>query len=425
MTSIKHRCSTIWHRLQTQGTTGLSTAVAIRLLNALDERIDSPSRELPVRPEHLADSNDPQPSVGALSRGGKIRIGWVCTPPAGGSGGHTTLFRMVQTAEQRGHACTLFLYDKNSDDVSRHEDVIRRYWKNLKADIRSATDGMGGVDALVASSWGTAHVVASRGPGMASKFYFIQDFEPYFYPRGALYALAEDTYRFGFTNIALGDMVASRLRAEIGIEPAVVVPFGCDDTQYWLKGKHETTAPRSGVVYYAKRSVDRRGYLLAKLTLEKFHRDHPEQEIHIFGDRVSNWPIPVTNHGSLSPQDLNVLYNRTIASLAFSFTNISLVVEELMAAGNVPVLNEHEFARADLSAPHAIWTRPTPDAMARALSAAVTSPNIDERAELLSVSARRGWASTAVKVSEMIEHICTDPCFRKQGFQATTTGPQL
>ena len=409
MTSILHRVRAIRRLMRTQGTNGVTAAVAYRLVHKISAYVDIASAELPVRPEDLADAASLRPSVGGMPRESRLRIGWVCTPPAGGSGGHTTLFRMVEMAEARGHDCTLFLYDKNSDDVARHEEVIRRHWKNLKAEVRSATMGMEAMDAVVASSWGAAHVVAARSPETASKFYFIQDFEPYFYPRGALYALAEDTYRFGFTNIALGEMVASRLRIEIGLEPDVVVPFAHDNVEYHLLPRDAATPARSGVVYYAKRAVDRRGYLLAKLALEKFHDDHPEQEIHVFGDRVSNWSIPVTNHGSMSPQDLNVLYNRTIASLTFSFTNISLVAEELMAAGNVPVLNDHPFARADLHAPYAIWTKPSPSAMARALSAAVTSPNIDDRARLLSASAGSGWNATAEIVAKTIEGVCTVP----------------
>jgi hypothetical protein len=409
MTAIQHRVGGLWRVLQTQGTAGVATAVARRLVDRINGRVDLAATELPVRPEDLADSSALPPSAARAAGGRRLRIGWVCAPPAAGSGGHTTLFRMIKMAEQRGHECTLFLYDKNSDDVSRHEAVIREHWKDLKAGIHSATAGMAGMDAIVASSWGAAHVVAMRAPETASRCYFIQDFEPYFYPRGALYSFAEDTYRFGFTNIALGEMVAARLRTEIGIDPDAVVPFGCDDVEYRLLPQDASAAPRSGVVYYAKCTVERRGYLLARFALEKFHGEHPDQEIHVVGDRVKNWTIPVTNHGSLAPRDLNVLYNRTIASLSLSFTNISLVPEELMAAGNVPVMNDHEFARADLTASHAIWAKPTPRAIAQALSRAVTAPDIDARARLLSAPGGRGWTATAVMVAETIEAVCANP----------------
>ena len=189
MTAIQHRVSGLLRVLKTQGTTGVATAVAKRLVDKINERVDLAVAELPVRPEDLADSSALLPAAARAAGGRKLRIGWVCAPPSAGSGGHTTLFRMVETAEQRGHECTLFLYDKNSDDVSRHEGVIREHWKGLKAGVHSATAGMAGMDAVVASSWGAAHVVAMRAPTTASRFYFIQDFEPYFYPRGALLQL--------------------------------------------------------------------------------------------------------------------------------------------------------------------------------------------------------------------------------------------
>ena len=377
---------------------------------------------MPVRVEDLMESRNVSLTAPTWRAESALRIGWVCAPPGRGSGGHTTLFRMVEEAEARGHVCTLFLYDKNSDDVARHEPVIRRYWPQIRAEIRSATGRIEGIDALVASSWGTAHVVAKRAPSTVNCFYFIQDYEPYFYPRGALYALAEETYRFGFTNIALGEMVASRLLHELGIVADAIVPFGCDTSDYRLLPRDAAATPRAGIVYYAKRTVDRRGYLLAKLALEDFHRRHPEQEIHIFGDTVSGWPFPVTNHGSLSPTELNVLYNQTIASLALSFTNISLVAEELMAAGNVPVLNDHPFSRADLSAPHAIWAPATPSAIADGLSSAVTATDVDGRAQLLAETVRKDWCKPSTLVCQEIERVCSPPSTRQALYDATGVG---
>lgn len=416
MNQFLSRVNSAMQILRSKGAAGLTTAAGSRVVDLIASRLDLAAENLPLRPVDLADSSDlplvaPRPATSKR----KLRIGWVCAPPSAGSGGHTTLFRMVEMAERRGHDCTLFLYDRNSDDVSRHSAVVREFWPELRADIRSATDGMAGVDAVVASSWGTAHVIASRAPATVNRFYFIQDYEPYFYPRGALYSFAEDTYRFGFTNIALGAMIANQLKAETGVDADAVVPFGWDNEKYRLLPRGLADDQRSGVVYYAKRNVDRRGYILAKLALEEFNRMHPDEEIHVVGDRVENWSIPVTNHGSLTPNDLNILYNRTIASLSLSFTNISLLPEELMAAGNVPVLNDHEFSRAILDSPLAIWAKPTPKAIAQALSSAVSDPDIVQRARLLSSREGGGWISTAVMVSETIESVCADPVSHHPG----------
>lgn len=396
------------------GPRAAANAAVRRTLAGFSNRFDWALDSLPIRTSDIVCADEV--SAGPPSRTGEreLRIGWICAPPGPGSGGHTTLFRMVEAAEERGHQCTLFLYDRNSDDVARHELQVRAWWPRLKANVRSATDGMQGMHALVASSWGTAHVLARRRPPETQCLYFIQDFEPYFYPRGALYALAEDTYRFGFTNIALGSMVETTLKIEVGKAPEATVPFGCDTTTYKLLPESAKT-PRHGIVYYAKRSVDRRGYLLAKLALEAFHKLHPEQQIHIVGDVLSSWDVPVINHGTLSPAELNKLYNSTIASIAISFTNVTLVVEEMMAAGNVPVINDHPFSRAVLDARGPVWVPPTPLGLASGLSAAVTANNVATRASELANLERKSWHATGTQVAETIENACWESGGRETG----------
>ena len=92
-----------------------------------------------------------------------LRIRWVCAPPGRGlRGAHDALQNggRGRGARARLHAAC---FDKNSDDVARHEQVIRRYWPQIRAEIRRSAHGrIEGIDALVASSWGTAHVVARR-----------------------------------------------------------------------------------------------------------------------------------------------------------------------------------------------------------------------------------------------------------------------
>lgn len=381
--------------------------------------------DLPLREDDVADSiqmssqpPDPAPGRGRIP----LHIGWVCAPPAGGSGGHTTLFRMVQAMEKRGHRCTLFLYDRNTDDVERHVGVIRSYWPWIQAEIRSALPAIDNVDAVVASSWPSAHVVATKTTGPPHRFYFIQDYEPYFHPRGALYALAEDTYRFGFTNIALGEMVASSLLREVGAAADAIVPFGCDTDVYRLLPAAQRK-PRNGVVVYVKKTTDRRGYLLGKMALEQFHRQHPEQEIHAFGEPAQGWSVPVTNHGTLSPRELNELYNQTITGLALSFTNISLTAEEMLASGTIPVINDSPMSRADLHHSEARWAAPTPSGIASVLGAVIRHHDVDGRAQSASRKVRSGWAHTGELVAKVIEDRCASPQPPAQFTTTVSTSP--
>lgn len=328
-----------------------------------------------------------------------LTIGWVMTPPSAGSGGHTTLFRMVEELERAGHRCVLFLYDRHGGDTRAHERVIREWWPEIRADVRDAREGIDGVDACVASSWESAHVLARRGQSPMRRLYFIQDYEPFFYAHGAMYAMAEDSYRFGFRCIALGEMVAGVLRSEIGIRPDVT-EFGCDTSRY----RPLPDRNRTGVVFFARPDTPRRGYWLACLALQKFHDLHPEVEIHVYGSKVGALRFPATRHGKLSPDQLNELYNSCIAGLVLSFTNISLVPEEMLAAGTIPVVNDSAHSRAVLQNENAGWAAPTPSALAEALSTLVTRPDRAGAAAAASASVQTfGWTRAQADIRRIIE----------------------
>ncbi|MCU1507395.1 MAG: glycosyl transferase group 1 [Microbacteriaceae bacterium] len=394
---------------------------ARRVVNRLYRQLDVASLEFPLLTGDVADSSrvTPPTAFTPLDPGTPATIGWICTPPSAGSGGHTTLFRMVAELERQGHDCILFLYDRHGGDVDQHARVIREHWPNLRARIVDAADGIDGVDACVASGWPTAHVLALRTAGTPiRRLYFIQDYEPYFYPKGALAAFAEDSYRLGFRSISLGHMVNELLRTEIGIEPDVV-EFATDTDVYSL----ENTGERSGVVFYEKPGNDRRGYSLARLALEEFHRRRPEQQIHLYGDTGTAWSIPVVRHGLLSPVELNRLYNQTIAGLGLSFTNVSLVPDEMLAAGNIPIVNELASARANLPHPDVVWAPATPGGIADAIERTVLAPDIPARAAHAASLVRPGWDGTVQKVAAIIlDEIYLDASARGAGMTAGRAG---
>lgn len=355
--------------------------------------------EFPLLEGDIADSMDAALPVPTQPRadGTKATIGWICTPPSPGSGGHTTLFRMVAELERRGHRCVIFLYDRHNGVLEQRAQVIREFWPQLKARIASVDEGFSGVDAVVASSWPTAHVLATRSRTTpVRRFYFLQDYEPYFYPRGSLYALAEDSYRFDFTRISLGPMIADVLAGELGVE-STVVEFGFDSDVYRLIN----VGPRAGIAFYERQDTARRGFELARLGIEAFHRLHPEQPIFLYGGSGSQWSVPVVRRGRLSPRELNLLYNECIAGVAMSFTNISLVAEEMLGAGSIPVMNDSPLARANLSHPEAVWARPTPGGIASALSSVVESFD-PARAQRAARGLRSDWATSEGAVADII-----------------------
>lgn len=391
--------SRVVSRLRSNGIRDVNQRLARRLARWIASEFRTGDLDFPLLPGDIADSRMLMSAGQPRGRtDGPLRIAWLCTPPAPGSGGHTTLFRMVEGLEQRGHSCTVLLYNRHGSNLDFDTGIIRRHWPQMSAEVKYVPDRLDGYDVCFASSWETAHVLACRGDGTQHRFYFIQDYEPFFYPHGSLYALAEDTYRFGFRHIAVGNMVQELLLRETGAN-AAVAPFGCDTGIYTL----ENLAPRSGVAFFSRPGVERRGSMLAQLALAEFHRRHPDQPITVFGDRIAGWDVPHHYAGKLSPAELNVLYNKSAAGLALSFTNVSLVPEEMLAAGMQPVANDSPLARMGLPNEHVRWAPPTPAGLADALSRAVMSPLDATRLALLAASVRSGWGPAQAAVAAEIE----------------------
>lgn len=333
-------------------------------------------------------------------RGEPLRLGWVCTPPAPGSGGHTTLFRMIEALERRGHRCVLYLYDKHGVDVAATTAVIRAHWPRLRATVRDVSAGIDGMDAVVASGWESAHVIVRYGREPIRRLYFIQDYEPYFYGHGSQYELAAMTYRLPLRRIALGEMLDAMITDATGLGNDVV-PFGCDSRVYRLP---DPEVARSGIVFYSRPDFPRRGYELACVALRLFHELHPDQAIHVYGARPRGLDIPVTFHGRLTTGELNDLYGRTVAGLAMSFTNITLVAEEMLAAGNIPVVNDLALAHLVLPNANVRWAQPTAAALAGELSAAVSAADIPQRAAAAAASVvGRSWEPTCSAVAAIVE----------------------
>ncbi|WP_159501573.1 glycosyltransferase family 1 protein [Microbacterium sp. 18062] len=394
-------------RIRNKSPRQLAQYAAARLFEATK----ADERGFPLLSQDVADSTRlSAPRLTPQQPNARPRIAWVTHPPSPGSGGHTTLFRMVAAAAASGYDNTLLLYNRHAGDIRDHAEVIRHAWPWLDAAVEEAPAAIRGYDALVASSWSTAHVIASRA-SEGRRLYFIQDYEPFFSPRGSEYAYAEDSYRLGFRNLALGGMVHALLRDELGVG-SDLIPFGADTSAYVFAGE---SGQRRGVGWYARRRNDRRGYDHAVRALTLFHRQCPAEPIHIYGDVIGDTPFPAVNHGSLSPVELNALYNSVVAGLALSFTNVSLVPEEMLAAGAIPVVNEDRYARMVLDNPHAVWARATPGALADALAAVIGRPDRDSRAATAAASvAGRSWAAAGAAVLRAIaEEIGPAPAERR------------
>lgn len=325
----------------------------------------------PVFPQDVLNADFTRPAIFAgpvVEDGAPIKINWVVGPPGPGSGGHTTIFRMVNYLQGIGYDNCVYFYDPYGGDHKYYESISRSIY-GVTCGIERFGADMTDAHAVVATSWPSAYATYNvRAAG--KRFYFVQDYEPFFYPVGTNSALAESTYRMGFHGLTAGRWLAEKLAAEFGMQ-SDWFPFGCDTSRY----RFDPSSKRNGVAFYARAGTPRRAVELGLLALELFAKRHPEIELHLFGEDLGTLPFKYTNHGLVSPYKLGDIYNKCFAGLTLSLTNVSLVPHEMLACGCIPVVNDADQNRMVLDNEHVRYAPLSPHSLAEALEAIVTTPD--------------------------------------------------
>jgi glycosyltransferase involved in cell wall biosynthesis len=127
--------------------------------------------------------------------------------------------------------------------------------------------------------------------------------------------------------------------------------------------------------------------------LEEFQLKRPDVGIDIVGGS-GTWPgIEAVWHGTVRPAQMIDLYRRSSVGLCLSFTNVSLVPFEMLAAGCPVVVNENSLSRGELSSPCVTHASPDPRSIAIALSEEVDRVHAERRHQARSSACVRPWES--------------------------------
>ena len=395
--------------IQSEGRLGVAARLlerTSRAITPLNSARLCVTREDMVRAAEISAAGWKLPRPLPLADGEPLTVAWSCVPPGGGAGGATTMFRLISALEQTGNRCVIYLHDRHGWSLRQHEQVIREWWPEVKAEVRDGSRGIEDAHAIFATSWPTAYPVLTS-PARGARFYLVQDLEHMFYAAGSEALLAEATYSFGFHGVTPGRWLAQELGRRYGM-PAEHFDFGCDLERYRLENADE----RDGVCLYLRPSAPRRASELGIMALDLFAERHPEIEIHLYGETVARLPIKATNHGRLTVDQVNDLYNRCVAGLTLSATNCSLVPWEMLAAGCIPVVNDAEHNRVVLDNPQVVYAPATPFDLANALCALVERPASDRydavRAAAESVQGN-SWEDAGTVVERIIRAEAAQP----------------
>ncbi len=268
-------------------------------------------------------------------------ITWVIPDFAAGSGGHTTILRIVRGLELLGWKNQTIVIKEPYRWLRVEEAVesIRKHFTPLQhTSVVLGARNIPPSRFLIATGWQTAYWVAKYRDA-AHKIYFVQDFEPYFYPVGAENTLAEGTYRLGLDAITAGDWLKDKLSSEYGMK-AQAISFSCDHDIYKPAPRRPSEYAKQ-VFFYSRPATPRRAFELGALALKRVCEQRGDTAALLAGWNLDYFdiPFPHVDAGVVPPARLADMISQSEASLVLSLTNLSLMPLEVLSCDCPLVVN--------------------------------------------------------------------------------------
>ena len=296
----------------------------------------------------LAAEQPPPPRV----RGG-LRVTYLL-PELRLSGGAIVVMQLVNELRSLGVDAGVVAL-KDARPAVRRESFRWRLFVRPKLfpSVEAMMRGMPETDVLIATHWGTAAWVRTLvDAGRANHAaYFLQDYEPWFFPEGDGDAreAVKRTYGLIPDKIATSAWLRDLVR-EDGYE-ARKIPLGADLGFFYPRPVELRSRPV--VLAMARPRTPRRGFDFVVASLAKVHEAMPVVDIVLFGENIGAMalPFPYRCAGLVTDRDeLARLYSEARVHFDGSeFQAFGLPALEAMACGAVSVLTDlggvQEYAR--------------------------------------------------------------------------------
>ncbi|WP_334328947.1 glycosyltransferase family 1 protein [Companilactobacillus sp. HBUAS59699] len=252
-------------------------------------------------------------------------------------GGQTTMLHLGTLLSREGYKVYYLSYvpqskkDMEANARSNYENYQGTCLTMDKLDSHKS-------DIWLATLWESAYVIKNKS---GYKMYFVQDFEPYFYPFGDRYQLAKKSYELGLHMISLGPWCADMIEKNcdnVGEIDKITFPVDLEHYPYKHRSlKRYANSNTYELAVYTKWDSSRRAPINIQLTLmntqELLKKDGIKLNIHYFGSDKDKKFINGDNLGKLNKQQMRDLYDRCDFGIAPSMTNFSLVPFEMMSTG--------------------------------------------------------------------------------------------
>lgn len=328
-----------------------------------------------------------------------LRIAWIIPDFDKGAGGHGAIFKVAESLKKAGHHNAFWvLWGSKHSDPSGYID---RHFSGVGAPVHAlATANLDSVDAdvVIATNCWSAYFANAIGKTWR-KLYFVQDYEPWFYPRGLEYHYACNTYGFALEKIVSSRWLAFMMAEEHGAS-SVQFDYTFDPEFYHppAEGRPQNPA-RIEIAFYGRISTDRRMVALGLQALDLLARRRNDFRVHFFGQQLgaSRFAYDCEDHGVLGPRGLGDLYRRCHVGMVFSATNRSIVPTEMMACG-LPVVeldgenNTRTYPEGSL-----LLTPPSAEKVADTLARLLDSADLRDRVSRAALDYAGGlsWEKTS------------------------------
>lgn len=333
----------------------------------------------------------------------KRTINWIVPDFNIGSGGHLNIFRLIYLLEKIGFSNRILLIESKFETSASARNTIREHFYPIDAKIIIDKSELEPAAITVATNWISAYFVRNF-QSTQHRCYFVQDYEPYFYPHSSQYTFAEKSYELDFHGITAGDWLAHKLKNEHNMR-TLGMGFSYDRDLYRPYPRLNKDEKR--VFYYARPATERRGFELGMLTLNLVAKKIPEVTFVLAGGDLSAYDIPFKHisPGNVSVKNLPEMYSQCDVALVLSLTDLSLLPVELMACGCAVVSNRGDNVEWLLNEENAVLADATPEALSEGIISLLQ--NEDKRQKLIksaaAFSANTRWDTEAEKVANFFE----------------------
>lgn len=291
-------------------------------------------------------------------------------------GGIHTILRFASGfLDRHGVRSNLIVYDRPQASAAEMKARVVEAFPSLASIpllvLKTTQDPVPDSDASIATLWTSAFVVM-KNRTTRRKFYFVQDYEPLFYQAGSLYALVEQTYRFGFSAIVNTPGLCETLVREFGTHAVAFTP--CTDPAIFFPPARPRPEQPFRVFFYGRPDTPRNAFEIGLSALRRFKARRGDRvEVLVAG---SHFPASIKDAsagirfmGLLPYRETGDLYRTCHAGLALMLTkHPSYLPFELMSCGAVPVVNENRANKWLLRHDeNAVMVEPTPTLLCDAL----------------------------------------------------------